>query len=93
MNQFNTLVSPGSVGVAPWLMPPGAVEPAQLKDIPVAELGLRRMRDAADIREIVQLRQEIDLSAAASADPEFMRSEKKETSWAWSTLSSCMTAS
>jgi len=92
MKHMNMEISGGNAGAAPWLMPPGMVLPegdvAPLKDIAVAELGIRRLLGAADLREIAQLRCEIDLAAAASADPEFMHREKKETSWAWCSLSS-----
>jgi hypothetical protein len=92
MNHVNMDISRSSVGAAPWLMPPGMALPegdaAPLKDIPVAELGIRHLLGTKNIGQIAQLRGAIDLAAAASADPHFMHREKKETNWAWSTLSS-----
>ena len=92
MNHMNLEISRGGAGAAPWLMPPCVAlsegDAAALKDIPVAELGIRRLHGAGDIGQIARLRGEIDLAAAASADPDFMCREKKETSWAWCSLSS-----
>jgi hypothetical protein len=68
---------------------PDTVAPA-LKDISVEQLTIRRLRAQSDIRAMARLRQEINLAAAASADPHFAEREKKETNWAWSTPSSCM---
>ena len=99
MNHMSMNPSLGNAGVAPWLMPPGMrmpdaeTEVAPLKDIPVAELGLRRLHSAGEIRQIAQLRGEIDLSAAAAADPLFMTREKKETNWGWSSHLSSMGSS
>src|SRR5436190_14072598 len=97
MNPTSMEISRGRPGVAPWLMPPGLMLPAgdaaPLKDIPVADLRIRCLRGAAEIARIVQLRDEINLAAAAAADPEFMYREKKETSLVWSLPSSCTTRS
>jgi hypothetical protein len=97
MNHLNMEIARGSAGVAPWMVPPGMAlsqgDAVALKDIPVAELGIRRLFGTKDIGEIAQLRGEIDLAAAASADPHFVHREKKETSWAWSMLSSSMARS
>jgi len=54
------------------------VAPAS-KDICVEHLMIRRLRSQAQIRELAQLRQEINLVAAVSADPHFAEHEKKET--------------
>lgn len=62
------------------------------RDIAVEDLTIRCLRKASDIRELGQLRREIDLRAAASADPQFAAREKKETNWAACSLSSSMTA-
>ena len=93
MQPLNMETLRGNTGTAPWLMPPGMAlqyEPAPLRDIPVAELGIFRLHSATDICHVAQLRRGIDLSAAASADPDFLHREKKETNWAWSMPSSCM---
>ena len=66
-----------------------AAEPAGSREIAVADLTIRRLRRAGDIRELAQLRGPIDLAAAVAADPHFLAREKKETNWAWSSPSSC----
>ena len=78
-------------GTATWLLPPGMLAEhvdadAPLKDICVADLRIRQLR-GDQIAQITQLRGEIDLAAAASADPDFMAREKKETNWGWCTPS------
>lgn len=97
MSHTHMQVSGARPGVAPWLMPPNLLmpepDPPALKDIPVADLGIRCLRGAGEIAEIVQLRGEINLAAAAAADPQFTCREKKETNWAWYLLSSCMVKS
>ncbi len=86
MNHTHMQITGVRPGVAPWLMPPDLLipdaDPPALKDIPVADLGIRCLRGAGEIAEIVQLRGEINLAAAAAADPQFAYREKKETSWA-----------
>jgi hypothetical protein len=66
-----------------------ALAPAS-KDISVEQLTIRRLRSQSEIRDMARLRQEINLAAAASADPRFAEHEKKETNWAWCSHSSCM---
>lgn len=66
--------------------------PPELRDIDVDELSIRSLRRHHEIREVAQLRGQIDLAAAVAADPLFVSREKKETSWAWSLLSSCTAA-
>lgn len=48
-------------------------------EVPLQELGFRHLRSAAEISQIVHLRQEIQLPASALADPAFHTREKKET--------------
>ena len=62
------------------------------REIAVEDLTIRCLRTASDIRELSQLRRQIDLRAAASADPQFVAREKKETNWVECSLSSFMTA-
>lgn len=59
-----------------------------LKDIAIDELSIRLARSRDDIRQMARMRQQIDLAAATSIDPQFAEHEKKETNWAWSSLSS-----
>ncbi|TFZ08201.1 hypothetical protein [Ramlibacter humi] len=75
-------------------LPPAAFEPeaAGTRDIAVEDLTIRRLQKQYEIRELAQLRGQIDLKAATSVDPHFATREKKETNWAWSSLSNCMTA-
>ncbi len=83
MSHTSMEISRARPGVAPWLMPPGMLmpecEPPALKDIPVADLEIRCLEGAREIAEIVELRGEINLAAAAAADPQFAYREKKET--------------
>lgn len=65
------------------------LEPQELRDIDVDELSIRCLRRHHEIREVTQLRGQIDLAAAVAADPLFVSREKKETSWAWSSPSNC----
>ena len=77
-------------GSTPPAEDPQDTVPPAWKDISVEQLTIRRLRSQQEIREMARLRQEIDLAAAASADPHFAEREKKETNWAWSSHSSCM---
>ena len=54
------------------------------------EITVRQVHGGADLRSVVQLRGLIDLSAAASAEKDFARLEKKETNWVSSSFSSAM---
>ena len=49
---------------------------------------LRHLKTPADIESVLDLRDEIDLSVHASVSSNFALLEKKETSWALSSLSS-----
>lgn len=70
-------------------MPPLAFEPeaAGSRDIAVEDLTIRRLHKQYEIRELASLRGQIDLKAATAVDPLFATREKKETNWAWSSLS------
>lgn len=72
--------------------PTDETEPDGSREIAIEDLSIRCLRSASDIRELSQLRRQIDLRAAASADPQFAAREKKETSWAVCSLSSYITA-
>lgn len=77
-------------------LPPGHTPPstrARSFDVPLREIGFRRLHAADEIGAIQQLRGEIRLPGAAKADPGFLSREKKETGRAWSALSSGMTTS
>jgi hypothetical protein len=79
--QTSTAQPPGIAafyGSAPPVEAQDTVAPA-LKDISVEQLAIRCLRSQSDIREVAQLRLEINLAAAASADPHFVEREKKET--------------
>jgi hypothetical protein len=56
--------------------------------LPLDKLQLHHLRSASEIRSIVHLREEIDLSVHAAAGPQFDMLEKKETSAASSAGSS-----
>lgn len=75
-------------------MPPGihvaSEPPPDPKEIPLSELTIQHLQSADDIARMATLRQQIDLSAATSVDPQFAEHEKKETDWEWSSPSSCM---
>jgi hypothetical protein len=63
----------------------GADAAPSLAQVPVEELRLRHLRTPGEIAQIIHLREEIQLPAAALADPGFRAREKKETrtaSWA-----------
>ena len=64
------------------------ISPASI-DISLEQLTIRRLRSQQEIREMAQLRQQIDLAAASSAEPQFFEREKKETNWGWSSLLNC----
>jgi hypothetical protein len=49
-------------------------------ELPLDELSFHRLGSAAAIARIMHLRDEIQLPAAALADPSFQTREKKETS-------------
>ena len=51
-------------------------------DLPLDELSFHRLTTSAEIAQILHLRGEIQLPAAALADPAFHTREKKETSTA-----------
>ncbi|WP_332813584.1 hypothetical protein [Ramlibacter sp.] len=72
--------------------PPDEPEADGSREIAIEDLTIRCLRKASDIRELSQLRRQIDLRAAASADPQFATREKKETNWAGCSLSSFMAA-
>ncbi len=55
------------------------------------EVGFRRLRGPHEIARIRHLREELHLSAAALADPNFALREKKETRWE-SSARSCVSA-
>ncbi|TFZ00930.1 hypothetical protein EZ313_21095 [Ramlibacter henchirensis] len=79
-------------GLQAFPFPADEPEAAGSRDIAVEDLTIRCLRKATDIRDLAQLRGQIDLKAAASADPQFATREKKETSWVASSLSSSITA-
>lgn len=78
----------------PFQFPFAADEPEAdgSREIDIEDLTIRCVRKASDIRELSQLRRQIDLRAAATADPQFATREKKETNWAGCSLSSFITA-
>ena len=55
---------------------------------PASRLKLHRLRTPAQVASVLHLRDEIDLSVHAAAGPQFLHLEKKETSWASSSVSS-----
>jgi hypothetical protein len=57
-------------------------------ELPLDELSFRHLQTAEEISRIVHLRQQIQLPAAALADPGFAAREKKRTKRASSLLSS-----
>ena len=81
---FTNIEHGGAPGVAsPWMLTGGMASPAvapELKEIPVDLLSIRRLQ-GAQVSRIARFRGEIDLKAAAAADPDFVTREKKETSW------------
>lgn len=52
-------------------------------ELPLDELSFHRLRTPAEIGQILHLRSEINLPAAALADPSFHTREKKETNMGW----------
>jgi hypothetical protein len=56
-----------------------------------AQISFRHLRTPSEISEIIPLRAQIELPAAAAADPDFGTREKKEMSWGW-WAPSCTTA-
>jgi hypothetical protein len=56
----------------------------------LAALKLHRLRTPAQIATVQHLRSQIDLSVHAAAGQEFVRLEKKETTWASCSASSSM---
>ncbi|WP_156385504.1 hypothetical protein [Ramlibacter sp. Leaf400] len=78
-----------SLGVMPQMPPmarpqipvaPEPVIPAGSRELPLDELEIQHLRGMAEIAQVVHLRSEINLPAAALADPAFISREKKETS-------------
>lgn len=72
------------VGVLPASRPtlPAHQAPAAVpgtRELPLDELEIRHLRSTEEIGRVVHLRSEIQLPAAALADPEFAPREKKET--------------
>lgn len=52
-------------------------------ELPLDELSFHRLSIPAEIGQILHLRSEINLPAAALADPSFHTREKKETNMGW----------
>lgn len=77
-----------SLGVMPQMPPmarpqlpaPEPVVPAGSRELPLDELEIQHLRGMDEIAQVVHLRSEINLPAAALADPAFISREKKETS-------------
>ncbi|GAC1600572.1 MAG: hypothetical protein NVS3B2_02880 [Ramlibacter sp.] len=68
---------PGAPGLADQAAP--AAKSDGRLDLPLDELSFHRLGSSAEIAQIVHLRGEIQLPAAALADPSFHTREKKET--------------
>ena len=87
-----TFQAPGAGMFSPMMQPPAAPArheheeqlPAGKVDgrleLPLEELSYHRLTTPAEIGQIMHLRGEIQLPAAALADPAFHTREKKETS-------------
>lgn len=63
------------------------------EEVPLGELSFRQLRTKAEIAQVRHLRREIQLPAAALADPSFSAREKKETSRGLSARSSAAASS
>ena len=64
--------------LAPPFLPLPAEPEIERLDIPIAELSFRHLQTPEEIARIVHLRKEIQLPAAALADPSFAAREKKK---------------
>jgi len=69
---------------------PAAFVPDTLPGSPslVDDMVLRHLKTPERIASVLHLREEIDLSVHAAAGRQFVELEKKETSAAWSSVSS-----
>lgn len=52
------------------------------KEISISQIRVRHLASPDEIAQMARLRRQIDLTAAATADPQFHEHEKKETNWA-----------
>jgi len=65
----------------PEVVPEISPEPQSIRqDVPIDELSFRHLKSGAEMAQVSHLRQQIQLPAAALADPGFGAREKKETS-------------
>ena len=70
---------PQMPALPPVVTPPPTAVPGT-RELPLDELEIRHLRSADEIGRVIHLRSEINLPAAALADPAFAPREKKETS-------------
>ena len=63
------------------------------RDLPLHELSVRSLVSPAEVKDVMHLRKEINLSANAAAGADFDALEKKETNWGLYMPLNCMAKS
>lgn len=80
------LSAPSSLGLA-FGRPPVDLHGMAPCHVPIEEVTLRHLRTPEDFASVRALRGHIDLGVHMTVDSCFEEHEKKETSWAWPSLS------